>query len=249
MRTLNGQRAVEDDRNSLVQEVSRFATAFSPENILMENVPGLAARAEFDSLKSQLTELGYRVASRVLNAKNYGVPQSRRRLIMLASRAGDPMFPEPWPSLVTVAETIRRQFAEEDPLHNYKQVRSQRIQALIEKIPKDGGSRTSLPESEQLPCHQKTRGFRDVYGRLAWDRPSNTVTGGCINPSKGRFLHPEEDRAITLREAALLQSFPLDYDFPLDNGYYAVATMIGNALPPRFIEAQAACLLRIEDER
>ena len=90
-----------------------------------------------------------------------------------------------------------------------------------------------------LECHRKTGGFKDVYGRMAWDKPAPTITGGCTNPSKGRFLHPEENRAITLREAALLQTFPPNYKFSLGSGREGVATMIGNALPPRFIEFHA----------
>ena len=94
----------------------------------------------------------------------------------------------------------------------------------------------------QLPCHQRLEGFWDVYGRMAWDKPAPTITGGCINPSKGRFLHPRAHRAITLREAALLQTFPKTYRFPLDQGRYSVALLIGNALPPEFIRRHAAAM-------
>ena len=94
----------------------------------------------------------------------------------------------------------------------------------------------------QLKCHRKCNGFKDVYGRMAWDNVAPTITGGCCNPSKGRFLHPEEDRAISLREAALLQSFPPDYDFSLRRGKFAAAQMIGNALPPEFIRRHATKL-------
>ena len=109
---------------------------------------------------------------------------------------------------------------------------------LIQRIPKNGGSRTDLPEEDQLECHKRCNGFKDVYGRMAWGDVAPTITSGCSNPSKGRFLHPEEDRAITLREAALLQGFPLRYKFPTSNKS-AVALMIGNALPPPFITAHA----------
>jgi DNA (cytosine-5)-methyltransferase 1 len=114
----------------------------------------------------------------------------------------------------------------------------------IKRIPKDGGSRTDLGKEHQLKCHQNNDGFKDVYGRMAWDKPSPTITGGCFNPSKGRFLHPEEDRAISMREAALLQSFPSDYTFSLSRGKIAVAQMIGNALPPEFIRRHAQALLK-----
>jgi DNA (cytosine-5)-methyltransferase 1 len=117
--------------------------------------------------------------------------------------------------------------------------RTAAVRARIARIPKNGGSRADLGASEQLPCHQKSDGFKDIYGRMAWDKPAPTITGGCHNPSKGRFLHPEHDRAITLREAALLQGFPPDYHFSLARGKQAAAAMIGNALPPDFVAAHA----------
>jgi len=107
-------------------------------------------------------------------------------------------------------------------------------------VPKDGGSRTDLPKEYWLECHKRSPGgYRDVYGRMKWDDVSPTITGGCHNPSKGRFIHPEFDRAITLREAALLQTFPMNYKFSLARGKDSVALMIGNALPPNFIENHA----------
>ena len=131
-----------------------------------------------------------------------------------------------------------------DPLHISDETRrSDKVKKLISLVPKDGGSRTDLPEEYQLECHKKTTGFRDVYSRMAWDQPSPTITGGCNNPSKGRFLHPEENRVITLREAALLQTFPVDYKFSFKSGKSGVAMMIGNALPPAFIEYHARNLM------
>jgi len=110
-------------------------------------------------------------------------------------------------------------------------------------VPADGGSRSALPSRLKLECHKNSDGFKDVYGRMAWDEPAPTITTGCFNPSKGRFLHPEANRAITMREAALLQSFPKSYKFPATLGKVKVATMIGNALPPRFIKSHAKQLL------
>ncbi|MBX9773604.1 MAG: DNA cytosine methyltransferase, partial [Xanthobacteraceae bacterium] len=96
-----------------------------------------------------------------------------------------------------------------------------------------------LPKRRQLACHKRSDGFRDIYGRMAWDEVAPTITSGCFNPSKGRFLHPERNRAITMREAALLQSFPRSYKFELSVGKEAIALMIGNALPPEFIRRHA----------
>jgi len=88
-------------------------------------------------------------------------------------------------------------------------------------------------------------GFKDVYGRMWWEEPAPTITGGCINPSRGRFLHPTQNRAITLREAALLQSFPKNYRFSLSRGRYAAAVMIGNALPPKLAACHALSLRQV----
>ena len=125
-----------------------------------------------------------------------------------------------------------------------KERRSDRIRRLIRSIPKDGGSRSALPAAQQLKCHQSTDGFKDVYGRMAWGDVAPTITSGCTNPSKGRFLHPEQDRAITAREAALLQGFPKSYEFSLKRGKSGVAEMIGNALPPEFVRRHARTIAR-----
>jgi len=112
---------------------------------------------------------------------------------------------------------------------------SENVRKRIACTPKDGGSRKDLPPEFDLRCHKRENiGFRDIYGRLRWKDVSGTITSGCLNPSKGRFLHPEQDRAITPREAALLQSFPSTYQFPINLSKKSLATLIGNALPPKF---------------
>jgi DNA (cytosine-5)-methyltransferase 1 len=115
---------------------------------------------------------------------------------------------------------------------------------LIKLIPKDGGSRGDLSLRYQLPCHKRCDGFKDIYGRMAWYDVAPTITGGCLNPSKGRFLHPEQNRAITLREATLLQGFPRGYVLSLRRGRFAAAEMIGNALPPGFVKRHAKQIVR-----
>ena len=130
----------------------------------------------------------------------------------------------------------------DDPMHNYAVRRAERVMSLIRRIPKDGGSRTDLPDTDQLECHRRVDGFKDVYGRMAWKKPAPTITGGCINPSKGRYIHPDHDRAITLREAALLQGFPGSYMFDMSKGRYPTAQMIGNAFPPKFAEHHARAI-------
>jgi DNA (cytosine-5)-methyltransferase 1 len=126
-----------------------------------------------------------------------------------------------------------------DPLHDAPEKRSEKVARLIALVPKDGGSRSDLPKRLRLKCHQRFDGFYDVYGRMAWNDVAPTITSGCHNPSKGRFLHPTRNRAITLREAALLQGFPVDYKFPAEIKKERVSLMIGNALPPPLIAAHA----------
>jgi DNA (cytosine-5)-methyltransferase 1 len=131
-----------------------------------------------------------------------------------------------------------------DYLHDIPENRSVQVREIIQLIPRDGGSRSSLPERFWLACHKRASGFFDVYGRLRWDTPASTITSGCHNPSKGRFLHPELNRTITLREAAILQGFPRSYRFSRLAGKERLATQIGNALPPRFVAAHARVLRR-----
>jgi DNA (cytosine-5)-methyltransferase 1 len=245
MRTKNGKKGNRDVRNDLIFEVLRFVRALRPKTIMLENVPGLAESQRFAEFKKEIRALHYKIRHGILNTVDYGVPQRRRRLIMLASRFGRPEFPP----AEKVRKTVRQSLGglpsptrSTDPLHNYPVRRSRKIRELIRRIPKNGGSRLALGIRDQLPCHMKVDGFNDVYGRMAWDRPSPTITGGCINPSKGRFLHPESNRAITLREAALLQTFPLTYRFPLTRGRFPAALLIGNALPPEFIKRHAISL-------
>lgn len=111
-------------------------------------------------------------------------------------------------------------------------------------IPRNGGSRLDLGFKKQLPCHRRCDGFKDIYGRMKWGEVAPTITTGCFNPSKGRFLHPRANRAITLREAAILQSFPKRYRFDMSEGKCAVASMIGNALPPEFVRRHALMVRR-----
>lgn len=246
--TLNGHRGTSDSRNDLVLEYGRLVAETKPSAVLMENVPGLASDARMHLLIEMLEGLGYTVHEgvRILNAADFGVPQRRRRLVMLAGRHTTISFPLPNPDLRTVKQAIghlRPAGKSGDKLHDLPERRSERVRQLIAAIPRDGGSRLDLGNDQQLACHTGFDGFKDVYGRLSWDSPAPTITSGCFNPSKGRFLHPIEDRAITMREAALLQTFPHSYKFSLQRGKTGVASMIGNALPPMFVAAHARAAL------
>jgi DNA (cytosine-5)-methyltransferase 1 len=244
IRTRRGP-TVRDARNQLILEFLRFAAALSPRAVMIENVPGLASYGLFRKLVSGLRALDYNVRSGVFDAADYGVPQRRKRLLLLASREGIPVFGSP----DAVRQTVRQAIGEMptpgasgDALHDLSEHRSARIKEMISQIPKDGGSRGSLSDAAQLACHQRLNGFKDVYGRMKWDAVAPTITGGCINPSKGRFLHPEEDRAITLREALLLQGFPPRFQLSLARGKLRAAELVGNALPPPLVARHAASL-------
>lgn len=248
LRSLNGHKQVDDDRNDLVLQFERFVRGLRPRAVMLENVPGLISDARLHRLARTLAELGYQVSTGVLDASRFGVPQRRKRMILVAGRRRPiPLAPEEEPTK-TVWDAIGSLPPvgnSGDPLHDLPEIRQPRIRELIARIPQDGGSRSDLGAEGQLGCHRRCDGFYDVYGRMAWREVAPTITSGCINPSKGRFLHPQEDRAITLREAALLQGFPPDYHFSLRRGKYSAAEMIGNALPPGFVKAHAAEIRRI----
>lgn len=245
-KTRNKSSSVEDERNNLIFSVLEFIKTLEPKTIMIENVPGLAKDPRIEEFKLEIGSLGYKIDEntiQVLDAADFGVPQRRKRMILQASRFG--YIPPPSP--VKERKTVKQAIGElpspgmsGDALHDLPFVRSEKVNEIIKNVPKDGGSRAQLPLELWLPCHVKRPGsYRDVYGRMAWNDVSPTITGGCTNPSKGRFIHPVQDRAITLREAALLQTFPPSYKFSLKKGKDFTALMIGNALPPDLIYAHA----------
>lgn len=247
MRTKNGTRRNRDRRNDLIFDVLRMIRSMKPVSVMLENVAGVARSRRFLAFRKALGSLGYSVTWDILNTVDFGVPQQRRRLVLLASRVCRPSFASRNTNYRTVRKAIGALCAPRlsgDPLHNYRVRRTKRIADLIKRIPCNGGSRKSLGTQAQLACHQRSDGFWDVYGRMGWDKPAPTITGGCTNPSKGRFIHPTANRAITLREAALLQTFPKRYRFSLEQGRDPTALLIGNALPPEFIRRHATALKR-----
>jgi DNA (cytosine-5)-methyltransferase 1 len=248
LRTKNKRTSVRDSRNDLVADFLRFIEVMEPKTVMLENVPALAKDARFLKMRLQLHALGYETVVQVLDAADYAVPQRRRRLIMLASKVHTPVLAAKASKRITVRVALKglsKPNQARDRLHGLGENRSKNVRELIALIPKNGGSRSDLPSRYQLDCHKRSDGFNDVYGRMAWDDVSPTITGGCHNPSKGRFLHPSQNRAITLREAAILQGFPRRYRFNVDHGKEAIALMIGNALPPPFIAAHAGALRKV----
>ena len=245
LRTKNQKTSVKDDRNNLVADFLRFVRVMMPKTIMLENVPALAKDGRFTKMRNQLSRLGYEAVVHVLDAADYRVPQRRKRLIMLASRVHKPEIAPKAATKITVRQALKGVGAPsrtKDKLHAVSENRTSAVRELIALIPKNGGSRSDLGQEFQLDCHKRSSGFRDVYGRMSWDDVAPTITSGCHNPSKGRFLHPSYNRTITLREAALLQGFPKKYRFDVSHGKEAIALMIGNALPPPFISAHAGAL-------
>lgn len=230
----------EDPRNNLITEILRLVRSMRPRAVVVENVPGLAKDRRFGDFRNGLRKSGYSSEYAVLNASDFGIPQRRKRLVLVALRDKD--LPVNWSDYRSEERTVRDAIghlssagSSGDELHDFPECRTPAMMSRIKATPKDGGSRRDLPPELQCACHVKRDGYFDVYGRMAWDSVAPTITGGCSNPSKGRFLHPEEDRAITLREAALLQTFPSNYQFCLERGKEHVARQIGNAFPPELI--------------
>ena len=237
-----------DSRENLILESVRFAETLQPKLIIFENVPGLAGekfRSILSELIAKLARLGYICGEPTrINAADYGVPQRRSRCILLATYG---KVPPELPSPITpqgrrrtVAEALQGllrlhsgQADSNDPLHFARNHNTVALKRLVH-IPKNGGSRFSLPPHLELKCHKGKKGYPDVYGRMKWEDVAPTLTTGCTDITRGRFAHPEDDRAITLREAARLQTFPDKYTFFGNKS--EIATQIGNAVPLRLIE-------------
>lgn len=231
-----------DKRAKLILQAIRFACILKPRLILFENVPGLASgnnRSIMDRLDQGLKKLGYAVSVPLkVNAADYSVPQRRVRCIMFASLGGLPELPEPY-TPTGMRNTVRTaigdleslssgQKSSFDPYH-FARRHTEIALSRMRYIPKDGGSRFSLPSELELPCHKGTKAYPDVYGRMCWDDIAPTLTTGCTDITRGRFMHPTDNRAITLREAARLQTFPDSFVFTGNAG--DIAQQIGNAVP------------------
>lgn len=250
----NRHRTKNDPRNDLVGASIPFIERFNPSIIFLENVPGLKSSDIFGGFTHWLKEeAGYTVSKAMrIDAANLGVPQRRTRMVLIAVKGVsiDVAIDIAHQNKETVWNTISdlpeppvgRPLVGGDKLHFSRKHSPLNIQRL-ENIPKNGGSRSSLPSGLQLACHRdkKKTSFPDTYGRMSWHEVSPTLTTGCTDITRGRFAHPEQNRAITLREAARLQTFPDDYIF---NGNSAqISTQIGNAVPPKMMAEIAKSLL------
>ncbi len=241
------------DRDLLL-EVGRLVRSLRPDGLIVENVPQIA-RSKRGGILPQferiLRSAGYSYAFGVLDAKNYGVPQNRARMVLLALRGSGQTVVLPAPrsnAYKTVRQAISRlpvlragRSSAHHRLHSAAKLSATNTER-IRATPVNGGDSRSWPKRLRLACHVKSKGFSDVYGRMRWDSPAPTLTTRCISLSNGRFGHPSQLRAISLLEAALLQTFPKSYRFHGNQG--EVARQIGNAVPVKLARALGSSLIK-----
>lgn len=225
-----------------------------PDIISMENVPQLVTKKIFEEFVKTLKKLKYFVNYEIVNCANYGVPQKRNRLVLLASKYGEiNLISATHKNPITVKESIGHLEpipdggkSTTDPLHRASkltEINRKRIRQSVQ-----GGTWEDWDKDLLLNCHKKDtgKGYKSVYGRMKWDKPSPTITTQFYGYGNGRFGHPVQNRALSLREGALLQSFPENYDLGLGNNNYnmkKIGTHIGNAVPVKLAEAIGTSIL------
>ncbi len=231
----------------LLYQFARLVEEVKPQIVSMENVPELVKEQVFMDFINILEEQNYNITYKIVNAADYGIPQRRKRLLLLASSEKQIKLIEPThKKAVTVREVIAglSQVGAGEPnntdkLHVASSLSKKNLERIRHSIP--GGTWKNWPEELILNCHRKKSGqsYSSVYGRMSWDDVAPTITTQFIGYGTGRFGHPEQDRALTLREGAMLQTFPVDYSF-IQEGEKVVlkniARHIGNAVPPRLGE-------------
>jgi len=233
--------------NGLWKEFVRVVELVSPKALVIENVPSFLRSPQYRALRERVEQLGYQLAAGVLNAAHFGVPQRRKRGFIIGLKGARPHLPEPSGQRSTVRDAIGDLPLEPDGLdwHIGRNPTARSIERY-RCIP-PGGNRFDLiekrPDITPRCWLEKPTGSTDVFGRLEWDKPALTIRTEFFKPEKGRYLHPEADRALTHREAARLQTFPDDFVFV--GGKAAVAEQIGNAVPPQLAKAVAECLLEV----
>jgi DNA (cytosine-5)-methyltransferase 1 len=240
----------------LLDEFGRLVREARPELVTMENVPRIGSSEVFGRFVNQLVELGYHVAWDTCFGPEYGLAQNRRRLVLVGSRLGPIGKPMPTnrnplsPSVRSVISALPpvESGASDpaDPLHKARALSAINLQRIRASSP--GGTWEEWPPELRAPCHRRSSGasFRNVYARMTWDDPSPTITTLAFSFGTGRFGHPEQDRAITLREAALLQGFPRNYAFVAPGQaihFTTVGRLIGNAVPPPIAAAAGRHIL------
>jgi len=238
-----------DHKWGLLHEFGRLVNDIRPEIISMENVPEIRRHSVFLAFISTLEKAGYHVSHQEAFCPDFGVPQQRKRLVLLASLLGPISLLKP--QKLTTPRTVREAIANlpslqagdkhpDDVMHRACRLSPLNLKRIL--VSRPGGSWRDWPSDLVAKCHSDMSGqtYPSVYGRMVWDQPAPTITTQFFGYGNGRFGHPEQDRAITLREGAILQSFPENYEFMPKGGQVSFATlgrMIGNAVPVRLGEA------------
>lgn len=248
--TLNQKRGA-DDRKYLLLAFGELVTHAPPDYIVVENVPGLNTaygREVYEKFAASIRAVGFsHVVADMLDAKDYGVPQVRKRFILLAARNAEIKLPDPDPG---APPTVREALTglpevtftdeEQDPLlpnHVARRPQAKHLK-ILRAIPADGGSRSDVEDvNVLLKCHQEhpAHVHRDVFGRMKWDAPAPTLTGRCTDVYCGRFAHPTEERGLSVREAASLQTFDHQYRF-YGSSLFHLAAQVGNAVPVKLAQ-------------
>lgn len=225
----------------LLNSFSSLVLSVRPTFVTMENVPPLRRQEIFGQFVAALKEAGYYVDFAVVDGRDIGLPQRRQRLVLVASILGPIKLPKVGKPKVTVRDTIANlppipagKADATDPLHVSASLSAMNLKRIRHSKP--GGTWRDWPKDLIAPCHTRDTGttYPSVYGRMEWDEPAPTMTTQCYGFGNGRFGHPEQDRAISLREAAMLQSFPKDYAFVPPNepiNFSTLGRLIGNAVP------------------
>lgn len=249
---INTDKKKSEKSKSLLVEFERFVKYFNPGYVVVENVPGVLRRKEESGLQKFISwlendKIGYEVHFEVHNTNDYGVPQNRKRFTLIANRISrnkiSPIKSEGKKPTVRDFIGVHNGFpqlpAGNRDINNIKNNIAGLDSICIERlkyVKKDGGNRFGFAyiDKLQLKCFiGRDSSFRDTFGRLWWDRPSSTITTKFYGISHGRFAHPEEDRALSIGEAAALQSFPKEYKF-YGGSIASIARIIGNAVPPEY---------------
>lgn len=256
---INTNKTKSEKSKNLLFEFSRFVEYFRPGYVVVENVPGVLRRKEesgLDRFIKWLENHCYHVHFEVHNTYDYGVPQNRKRFTLIANRVSKrQLSPQKTDNKKNVRDVlgVNNNFPkisagnkdETSSLHTVSNI-TDLTRKRIEKVPKNGGNRLSFANDPelQLKCFiNRDNAFKDTFGRLWWDRPSPTITTKFFSVSNGRFVHPDEDRALSLREGATLQSFPKTYKF-YASSHSAIARQIGNAVPPLYAKCIGEAILK-----
>jgi len=247
------------ETKNLLKDFQRFVDYFKPGYIVIENVPGILNRLDESPLQEFLdflVEETYHYKYKVINASHFGVPQTRRRFLLIASRVTDKIelpVADTKKKLPTVRKFIgdRKKFKpvpakhkdETNFLHTTAGLSNNNLKRLL-VTPHNGGTRKAWKDTDlQIPAYiGKDNSFQDIYGRMFWDKPGPTITTKFYSITNGRFAHPEQNRAISLREGATLQTFDIDYKF-ISTSIASTARLIGNAVPPQLSKRIATSII------